>query len=148
MGRAQAGALNIRPRVARKIAPRPSPENVVDLNGNVSFHLSYETALNAQTRRGLVGVSDIVAPDGSLQQSCFTGVTKNELLDKPVADCAELVLTGRHRTIGRTVTRSVGELLDAAQDADGVYGSDNQPVSRDMRLRDLIDWHCDYIWTF
>lgn len=60
-----------------------------------------------------------------------------------------LRVNGINRVTGdsRPVGRSIEELLQMAQDRDGVYGPNNTPVSIDMTVRDLLDWHADFKWT-
>lgn len=63
-----------------------------------------------------------------------------------VSENIRLTLEGKNRTCGGTICRTVGELLAEAEDAGGVYGPENKPASGDMSVRDLADWHADYVW--
>jgi hypothetical protein len=64
-----------------------------------------------------------------------------------VIDSKHVMLEGRDRLSGRTVEKTVAELLEEVQDKSGVFGSDNQPVSGEMTLGDLANWHADYNWA-
>lgn len=70
-----------------------------------------------------------------------------EINHSPVSDHLEIEFTGQHRSIQLTQTRTVAALLEEAENAEGVYGPDNQPVSAEMTVLDLLRWHCDYEWT-
>jgi hypothetical protein len=71
----------------------------------------------------------------------------NAIWNSKVNDSKNVMLEGRNRTIGRTVEKTVSELLADAQDRAGVFGADNQPVSGEMTVADLTNWHADYDWS-
>ena len=67
--------------------------------------------------------------------------------NQKVSEIKNVKLEGSNRTTGGTIERTVGELLADAQDKSGVFGSDNQPVSGEMTVADLTNWHADYNWS-
>lgn len=72
---------------------------------------------------------------------------KKDLL-KTVGESLGLRVDGINRVTGdgRPMGRFISELLDMAENRDGVYGPNNLPVSKEMTVRDLLDWHSDYDW--
>ena len=73
---------------------------------------------------------------------------KNRMFGK-VSENLDLRASGISRSSGdpRLRLRSIGELLELAKDRDGVYGAENKPVSGDMTVLELLDWHADFKWS-
>lgn len=63
-----------------------------------------------------------------------------------VKDCKGVLLEGRNRTHGFTVERTLQQLMSEAEAASGVFGPGNIPVSDEMTVKALTDWHADYDW--
>ena len=63
-----------------------------------------------------------------------------------VADHLKQIVTGNPRSAGAVRERTISELLDEAEDREGVYGENNTPVSEDMTVGDLLGWHADFEW--
>ena len=63
-----------------------------------------------------------------------------------VADRMDAVFMGTSRTVGTRIERTIRELLEQAEERGGVYTNENVPVSDQMDVIDLLQWHCDYKW--
>ena len=55
-------------------------------------------------------------------------------------------VTGYPRSAGATKHRTIEELLQEAEAAEGVYGANCAPVSERMTIQDLLDWHAGHNW--
>ena len=64
-----------------------------------------------------------------------------------VETSANGIVTGRNRTTGHEITRTIQELYESACDAGGVYGPKNEPVNGQMTVGELLDWHADFKWS-
>lgn len=73
-------------------------------------------------------------------------VTLRSILTTPVSQHLETEVSGTHRVVGTAKRRNLGDLLGEAMEASGRYGENDQDVSEEMSVRELLDWHCDYNW--
>ena len=63
-----------------------------------------------------------------------------------VANNLDMIVIGKPKSSGVNIERAISELYEDAESSEGVYNH-NMPVSLEMTVEDLLNWHCDYNWT-